>query len=41
MVPVALCLLICLFNDTAPIRQVQGLDEGAKNPAEVIAFLHT
>ncbi len=41
MVPVALCLLICLFdfNGSAPIATVHGLDEGATPPSEVAALL--
>ena len=40
MIPVALCLLICLinFNGTAPIIAVQGLDDGAAPPSEVAVF---
>ncbi len=44
--PVAICLLICMFNGSVPIIVVQGLDstvsssEAATSPPEVTAFPH-
>ena len=44
MVPVAICLLICMFNGSVPIMIVEGLDstasssEGAASQPEVVAF---